>query len=86
MTADYWDGLSEGMRNKLSEIAWRYLRLRSVPDRETALELLAWQQLDVEVTDAYGQWLTEVKSWVEAAGLAWTHANMLLYCQLREHE
>ncbi|MFV1504010.1 hypothetical protein [Mycobacterium kansasii] len=84
--ADYWAGLQHGMRAKLTEIAWRYLRLETIPDHETAVQLLALQQLDIEVMEAHNRWLERVKAKVEAAGLPWTHENMLLYCQLGEVE
>ncbi|WP_156296382.1 hypothetical protein [Mycobacterium paragordonae] len=84
--ADYWAALPDEMRTKLSEIAWRYLRMRVVPDRETALELLAWQQLENEVLEAHNQWLEKVKTRIERSGLEWTRENLLRYCRLREHE
>ncbi|KAA1248197.1 hypothetical protein F0Q45_21970 [Mycobacterium simiae] len=81
MTGGYWDELPDDQRALLSKLAWRYLRRRTIPDHETACELLAWQQLDIEITDAHGRWLEKVKAEVEQSGQQWTHANMLRYCE-----
>lgn len=81
MSADYWDGLPDELRAKLSEIAWRYLRLRVVPDRETALELFAWQRLEIEALEAHNQWLAKVRSAVERHGREWNRANFLNWAE-----
>lgn len=82
MSGDAFDGgLSADQRARIRKLARLYLGRETVPDQETALELLGWQQLDLEVTAAYEQWPAEAKSRVEAAGLPWTHENMLRHSE-----
>ncbi|GJO30003.1 hypothetical protein NJB1507_37740 [Mycobacterium marinum] len=81
--SDYWSDMSASMRAKLSAIAWRYLRLKSVPDAATALELVAWQQLECEILEAHNTWLRRVKRAIESSGCEYTRESFLQYC--REH-
>lgn len=84
--ADYWAELPDDTRVVLSEIAWRYLRLETVPDYETAVHLLALQRLDTEVMEAHNRWLERAKAKVERSGREWNRENFLRYVRLREHE
>ncbi|VBA61226.1 hypothetical protein [Mycobacterium attenuatum] len=81
MTADYWADLPEELRAKLNEIAWRYLRLRVAPDLGTALELFAWQRLEIDVLEAHNQWLAKVRSAVEREGGEWNRENFLHWAE-----
>lgn len=81
--SDYWSDISAPMRAELSAIAWKYLRLKSVPDAATALELFAWQQLECEIREAHSAWLETVKRAIESSGCEYTRESFLQYC--REH-
>lgn len=82
---DYFGELPLDDRSVMAELAWKYLRLPSIPDRRTALEVLAWQRLDTEVTEAHAAWLEKAKSTVERSGREWNLEN-LRYCLLLEDE
>lgn len=56
-----------------------YLGRDTVADRQTALELLALQQLDVDISDAHNRWLEKVRAAVEGDGWEWNRANFLRY-------
>ena len=83
---DYFASLPEAEKARLAELAWKCLRIPSIPDFATALEVLAWQRLEIEVTESHANWLEKVKATVERAGRPWTRDEFLRYCALREHE
>jgi hypothetical protein len=86
MIDDDFAGLPESTQAKLAEAAWKYLRLPSIPDAESALKVLACQQLEIEVKEAHIEHLEKTKTKVEQSGREWNRENYLRYCSLREHE
>jgi hypothetical protein len=86
VSANYFAELPPADQRKLAEIAWKYLRLTSIPDAATALEVMALQQLESEVLEAHNAWLRKAKATVERSGREWNRETFLRYCQLRECE
>jgi hypothetical protein len=86
VSANYFAELPPEAQHKLAEIAWKYLRLPSIPDAATALEVMALQQLENEVLEAHNAWLRKAKDTVERSGREWNRETFLRYCQLRECE
>jgi hypothetical protein len=78
----YFDELPKAEREKLDALAWKYLRLSTIPDLETAIEVLAWQSLEIEVQDAHTAWLERTKAAVERSGREWTRENFLRFTRL----
>lgn len=58
----------------------------SIPERDTAIELMAWQSLEADLLEAHTEWLSRVKARCEKSGREWTRENFLRIVQLREHE
>jgi hypothetical protein len=94
-TGDFFAGLppDDAMQAKLAKIARKYLPLipgadpeAPIPDRETVLELMEWQQLEIEVLEANNAWLRKTKAAVERTGREWNRENFLRHCELRECE
>ncbi len=83
---NFFAELPEADQAKIAKLAWRYLRLPTIPDAATALDLLAWHQLEVEVMEAHAAWLENAKTKVESSGDEWNRENFLRHTRLWEVE
>jgi hypothetical protein len=93
MTANYWEDLPAAEQEELTAIARKYLPLipgktdlRTLPDSETAVEVLLWQRLETEILDMHADWLGNVKAAIERTGRAYNRENFLRLTRLWEVE
>lgn len=85
----WWWDLPEDERDRFNNMAREsILELDCYPysNAEVAAELLAWMQLEAEIAEAHGDWLTKVKRSIERTGREYNRGTFLRYCQLWEHE
>jgi hypothetical protein len=76
MSADYFARLPADTQMRLRQIAWKFLGIRVIPDQETALRVLALQDLHADVLQAYGDWLEHARRCVLDRGESWTPAAL----------
>lgn len=92
-TADYFADLPYEQAAVVRELTRRYRGMipglpsdGSVPSYQVAVELLLMQRLEIEIVDAYGDWLEKVKATIERSGREYNRETFLRYCRLRERE
>ncbi|STZ43189.1 hypothetical protein [Mycolicibacterium gilvum] len=86
---DWWMGLSQQERDHLNDIAQQTpLGLLVYPywDAKAAAEILAWLQLENDILQAHGDWLSRTKARFERNGWPWTTGELMRRAHLWEHE
>lgn len=87
--AHWWDHLPPEDQERLDRIARESIidGLQRMPRDYTAmLEILAWQQLEVDVLEAHTDWLARTKARFERNGWPWTVEELARRSHLWEHE
>jgi hypothetical protein len=85
---DWFEDLSPEEQERLHDIARRsILQLPRCP-RDFAIlqELLAWQQLEINVLESHADWLARTKARFERRGIKWTVENLNRLSRLGEVE
>ena len=85
-TGDWFAKLPPEERHALDEIARNsVLQLPMCPpDYHVLEELLAWQQVEIDVMDAHADWLASIRAKFEHHGIEWTTGNLSAHPELWE--
>lgn len=86
---DWWMSLSQQERDHLNDIAQKVpLDLLVYPywDVQAAAEVVAWLQLENDVLEAHGDWLSRTKARFERHGWPWTTGELMRRAHVWEHE
>lgn len=76
---DYFADLPAVGQMQLRALAWKYLRINTIPDAETALRLLDLINLNADTLDAHCRWLEQARADVLADGRPWTQEELRRY-------
>ena len=63
----------------MSEIAWRYLRIRTIPDAKTVQQLYEPQRVEIEVLERHTDWLERAQADALSRGRPWTREELRAY-------
>ncbi|MEN4449992.1 hypothetical protein [Mycobacterium sp. SM3041] len=89
----YWAQLPERMKEPLREVGLRFLGMvdgigddGSILTQEAMVAVLKFQELERDILDAHGNWLSRTKSKFERLGIDWTTENLNRWSRLWDAE
>lgn len=75
----FFAGLPTEVQLEIREIAWRYLRIRTLPDAKTAQQLYELQRVEIEVLERHTDWLERARADALSRGRPWTRGELRAY-------
>jgi hypothetical protein len=76
---DFFAGLPTEAQLEIREIAWRYLRIRTIPDAKTVQQLYELQRVEIEVLERHTDWLERAHADALSRGRPWTRWELRRY-------